>query len=228
MKSKRIPLLVVLIAAAVSAFVVPRSARGVTAVPDAAVNPVAIVATGGSCTSEFCYSPADLTIRQGTSVTWTNDTTTIHTVSSCTAAACSGVGPGTGTDPAFDSPIISPGGTFTVLFHGTGTYNYYCQIHGYTVMHGTITVKPFIVKTTKLVTATKGKPYSEKLAAAGGETPLHWTITKGALPTGLKLSGTGVISGTPTTSGAKTFTVKVTDSSTPPLTAKRAFTLTVT
>jgi plastocyanin len=103
---------------------------------------VSIVAAGGSCASEFCYAPASLTVPQAASVTWQNNSTVAHTVSSCTPAACSGVGPGTGSDPAFNSGVIYPGGTFVLQFHGPGTYNYYCQIHGYTVMHGTVTVQP--------------------------------------------------------------------------------------
>jgi plastocyanin len=50
------------------------------------------------------------------------------------------VGPGTGSDLPFDSGFLNPGSTFTVQLHGLGTYNFYCMVHGYQVMHGTITV----------------------------------------------------------------------------------------
>ena len=49
--------------------------------------------------------------------------------------------------------------------------------------------------------------YSKQLEATGGGT-LVWSITSGSLPAGLSLSQNGLISGTPTESGAKTFTVK--------------------
>ncbi|MHC4714723.1 MAG: Ig domain-containing protein, partial [Planctomycetota bacterium] len=58
--------------------------------------------------------------------------------------------------------------------------------------------------------------YSETLAATGGVTPYSWSIVSGSLPTGLSLnSGTGEISGTPTTGGTSNFTVRATDSNTP-------------
>ncbi|MHC4714186.1 MAG: putative Ig domain-containing protein, partial [Planctomycetota bacterium] len=57
---------------------------------------------------------------------------------------------------------------------------------------------------------------SETLAATGGVTPYSWSIVSGSLPTGLSLnSGTGEISGTPTTGGTSNFTVRATDSNTP-------------
>jgi hypothetical protein len=60
-------------------------------------------------------------------------------------------------------------------------------------------------------------PYSVKLGAAGGITPLTWSISKGVLlPRGLKLHpATGVVSGIPSGSGAWDFTVGVTDSESP-------------
>jgi hypothetical protein len=49
------------------------------------------------------------------------------------------------------------------------------------------------------------------LNASGGIGVFAWAITQGTLPTGLALSSTGVVSGTPTQSGAFTFTVTATD-----------------
>jgi hypothetical protein len=50
------------------------------------------------------------------------------------------------------------------------------------------------------------------LTAAGGLAPYSWTLASGSLPTGLSLTGGGVINGIPSASGNFTFSVMVTDS----------------
>src|SRR5204862_8286380 len=49
------------------------------------------------------------------------------------------------------------------------------------------------------------------VTASGGTTPYTWSLASGTLPTGLTLSSSGAISGTPTGTGTSNFTVKVTD-----------------
>lgn len=66
------------------------------------------------------------------------------------------------------------------------------------------------VTTTSLPPATQGVAYSQTLTATGGDGTYAWSITAGALPTGLSLNGaTGVLSGTPTAAGTFNFTVQV-------------------
>jgi hypothetical protein len=87
---------------------------------------------------------------------------------------------------------------------------------------------PLFVTTTILSNATAGTAYSAVLSASGGTAPYSWTLTSGALPTGLSLSTTGVISGMPTAQGSSSFTVRVTDSSTPvPLAASATLSIAV-
>ena len=57
----------------------------------------------------------------------------------------------------------------------------------------------------------KGASYSFSLKASGGTTPYRWSRVRGSLPPGLRLSSSGVISGTPSSTGSYTFTVRVTD-----------------
>ena len=83
--------------------------------------------------------------------------------------------------------------------------------------------------TSSLPAGQVGASYSTMVQATGGTTPYHWSISSGSLPAGLTLSATtGTISGKPTASGSSTFTVKVTDSTSPTAqTATKSLTITV-
>ena len=62
-----------------------------------------------------------------------------------------------------------------------------------------------------------GTPYSQTVSATGGTAPYTFALTSGTLPPGLTLNTTtGVISGTPTTSGQYTFTITATDANSCP------------
>ena len=75
--------------------------------------------------------------------------------------------------------------------------------------------------------ATFGAAYTTSLAATGGITPYTWSITQGALPTGLAISSsTGAISGSSTSAGTASFTVTLTDAGSPALTSSTAFAIT--
>jgi Putative Ig domain len=68
------------------------------------------------------------------------------------------------------------------------------------------------ITTTSLAEATAGTAYSATLSESGGTSPYKWTIASGALPTGLILSSTGAISGTPTgPAGNSSVTFHLTD-----------------
>ena len=55
--------------------------------------------------------------------------------------------------------------------------------------------------------------YSQTLQVSGGISPYTWSISSGALPSGLALNAAGVLSGTPTQLGTSNFTVRVADRS---------------
>src|SRR5437773_3801921 len=77
-----------------------------------------------------------------------------------------------------------------------------------------------------LPSGTVGVGYSQTIAVTGGTAPYVWSITAGALPSGLALSSaTGAIGGTPSSAGSFALTVRVTDSAA--ATASQAYTLTV-
>ncbi len=59
-----------------------------------------------------------------------------------------------------------------------------------------------------------GVAYSDQLTVTGGTSPFTWSVSAGTLPPGVTLgASTALLSGTPTTAGSYSFTVKVTDHS---------------
>ncbi len=83
-----------------------------------------------------------------------------------------------------------------------------------------------ITTSSPLPGGTVGHSYSATLGATGGTSPYTWALIPGSvLPAGLSLSTGGVISGTPTANGTKSFTVEVTDAALN--TADKTFSLTV-
>jgi uncharacterized repeat protein (TIGR01451 family) len=66
----------------------------------------------------------------------------------------------------------------------------------------TITLTPGV-----LSNGTVGVSYNQTVIASGGETPYTLSVYNGALPPGLLLLPSGVLSGTPTASGSYTFTL---------------------
>ena len=73
--------------------------------------------------------------------------------------------------------------------------------------------------------ATAFVPYSYALQTAGGSPPYSWVVTAGSLPAGLTFSGSGQITGSPTSTGDFSFTAQVTDGVS--RTAQKDFTLSV-
>jgi plastocyanin len=63
----------------------------------------------------FSFSPAALTVKAGTQITWTNGDDIPHTVVS--------------GDQAFKSKVLGSGEKFTFTASKPGTYSYSCSIH---------------------------------------------------------------------------------------------------
>jgi nitrite reductase (NO-forming) len=77
------------------------------------------------------FVPDTLTVSKGTTVTWTNDDSTLHTVTSGSAESGN-----SGTE--FDSSYLAAGKTFQHQFGTAGTFDYYCTLHPY--MKGKVVV----------------------------------------------------------------------------------------
>jgi plastocyanin len=77
------------------------------------------------------FHPADVTIKAGETVTWTNDEAVAHDVD--------GSGPG-GNFSSGPTGGMNEGDTFKFTFDKPGKYDYVCRVHA-PGMAGTVTVK---------------------------------------------------------------------------------------
>jgi plastocyanin len=82
---------------------------------------------GAVVIDNFAFGPNGLTVKRGTTVTWTNKDDEPHTVVSAD------------DHPLFKSAALDTDDSFTFTFDKAGTYKYFCSIHPR--MQGTITVQ---------------------------------------------------------------------------------------
>jgi plastocyanin len=75
--------------------------------PPAGANAVSI--------QNYAFSPSTLTVSAGTTITWTNQDSVSHTITSDSGA--------------FDSGSIASGNTNSYTINTPGTYSYHCSIH---------------------------------------------------------------------------------------------------
>jgi plastocyanin len=68
-----------------------------------------------------CFIPAEVTVNVGDTITWSNDDSAAHTVTSGT--------PTGGPDGTFDSSLFMADTTFSHTFEDAGEYNYFCMVH---------------------------------------------------------------------------------------------------
>ncbi|NLS01747.1 autotransporter outer membrane beta-barrel domain-containing protein, partial [Rhizobium sp. P38BS-XIX] len=116
--------------------------------------------------------------------------------------------------------------TVTATDSSTGTGAPFTASRAYTLTIGAPTVA---ITPATLPAATVATAYSQTVTASGGTAPYTYAVTSGALPAGLTLSPTGVLSGTPTADGTFNVTITATDSSAGggPYTGSRAYSLAV-
>ncbi|MDO8034503.1 putative Ig domain-containing protein [Janthinobacterium sp. SUN128] len=96
----------------------------------------------------------------------------------------------------------------------------------------TVTVLPpaaaFTVTPGSISAPVIGVPYSQAMLSTGGVEPYNYVLVSGALPPGITVSSTGVISGTVKATGAYVFGIKVTDSTAgTPLTVTKNYSVSI-
>lgn len=69
--------------------------------------------------SNFAYSPGTLKVKKGSTVTWTNNDSVAHTVTSDSESPKSGL----------DSELFGQGETFEFTFNEVGVFKYHCAPH---------------------------------------------------------------------------------------------------
>ena len=85
--------------------------------PPSTGSPAAPVAGNAVAIKNFAFSPATLKVKAGTTVTWTNQDTDAHTVTSA------------GSGGPLHSPALATHATYSYRFTEPGTYAYLCTIH---------------------------------------------------------------------------------------------------
>jgi plastocyanin len=120
----------------------------------AATAPATHSPTGGSSTGtsssvvasvgirDGAFAPSVDTVRVGTVVSWTNNGTVAHTVTSDGGLWNSGQisSAGTGGVDAYGYPVTTTAGSFDQTFSTAGSYAYHCSNHP--GMTGTVVVTP--------------------------------------------------------------------------------------
>jgi hypothetical protein len=159
--------------------------------------------------------PAALTISSPASLAVGEDSVTYPSVTMTAAGGTGGDGWTllSGTVPTGLS--LSPTGALSGSPSAAGSVTFTVQVTDSGLatadQQETVDILPVPEVTGVLLGGTVNAPYSQSLSGTGGTSPYVWSVTAGSLPVGLSLISTGVISGTPTSSGAVTFTVQLTD-----------------
>lgn len=137
-----------------------------------------------------------------------------------------------GTPPPGMTPVVCPGGSSALLMNGipqaVGVYTFQVDAlldngsHFFLDCVHTVALKacvpcpggvcPTIDISPTLPAADVGVAYPDtQLLTSAGTAPFVFDVISGALPAGITLSSGGLVSGTPTTAGNYTFTIRVTD-----------------
>lgn len=122
-----------------------------------------------------------------------------------------------GTPPA--GLTLSATGTISGTPTLLGTSQFTIQVTDSKGTKGTVTLSITInpsgtgltFSPTSLPGGVVGQPYNQSLTGSGGTLPYTFSILSGTLPAGLSLAASGLITGTPTTVGPTSFTVRMTD-----------------
>jgi plastocyanin len=101
-----------------------RSPIAITDVPLDAGGPQAVPVEHEVRVDNFAFTPAEMTVPAGTTISWTNHDDVPHRI--------------VAVDQAFKSPVLDTDGRFSHTFEAHGSHEYFCSLHP--KMTGTIAV----------------------------------------------------------------------------------------
>ncbi len=78
------------------------------------------VSRPGCDIEDICYIPSNIVVEKGKSVTWVNEDSSFHSVTSGFYGEPTGL---------FDSGYLDPYQSYTLSFDEFGTYDYFCTLH---------------------------------------------------------------------------------------------------
>ncbi|MCZ7394655.1 MAG: glycosyl hydrolase family 18 protein [Candidatus Methanoperedens sp.] len=155
---------------------------GPTPTPTPTSTPTANVSISG-----FSFQPQTINVAPGTSVTWTNLDSTLHTVTSDTGL--------------FDSGSLSNGQTFSRTFNVAGNYDYHCNFHSF--MTGRVAVSSAAVTPTPTPSPTPTPTPTPTISV------ILITPSSGPVGAAVSIGGSGFVSGATVKFGNVTATSSV-------------------
>ena len=78
------------------------------------------VSRPGCDVEDICYIPSTIVVEKGKSITWVNEDSSFHSVTSGFYGEPTGL---------FDSGYLDPYQSYTLSFDEFGTYDYFCTLH---------------------------------------------------------------------------------------------------
>ena len=191
----------------------------ITPQPLAAANP--LLSNNAPLQQGVAYSTTLVATGGTPPLTWSNPSANLPAGLTLNAATGAITGTPAQTTPPGNPPTV----TFQVKDSGTPQ-----QTASASVTMSVLPSGPLAIPPTTLNRGTVGTPFAQTLQATGGTFPYSWSVSP-QLPTGLTLSSSGVISGTPTApttpENPPSFSFKVTDATSTSVTANLSLTIVV-
>jgi hypothetical protein len=131
-------------------------------------------------------------------------------------------------DSALDIKVPGAAGTQTTFYvhvfdwrgDARPDMQYYLNISG--------VIEPLTITSTNIgAGSTRGVNYSQQMTSTGGTGSVTWALDSGTLPPGWTLTPSGLLSGVATNDGTYTFTIRATDSGSPPDIARAQYIMTI-